>query len=64
MILLFFRGNLDRSIELFEKAISICRNEDSLANACSMLIGAQSQRKILSRFSSQAFNIVANGGKN
>ena len=51
------------AVELFEKAIDLTRNEESMLNLCSMLIGAKTQYKILSKFNTQAFNIVNNAGK-
>jgi hypothetical protein len=43
------RGNLSRAIELFEKAIQLTRSEDSMNNLCSMLVGAKTQFKIISK---------------
>ncbi len=60
----FFSGNLLHAVGLFEKAINLTRNEESMLNLCSMLIGAQTQYKILHKFSNQAFNIVNFAAKN
>lgn len=51
----FYRGNLLRAAELFEKAINLTRNEESMLNLCSMLIGAQTQHKIVSKIALTGF---------
>ena len=40
-----------KAIEYFEKAIELTRNEESMINLCSMLAGAQTQFKILTKYS-------------
>ena len=42
-----FRGQLERAVELFEKAIELTRSEESMTNLCSMLVGAKTQFKVL-----------------
>ncbi len=48
---LIFRGNLERAVELFERAIDLTRTEESMMNLCSMLVGAKTQFKLLSQMS-------------
>lgn len=46
-----FRGNLPRAVELFERAIELTRNEESMTNLCCMLVGAKTQFKVLNHLS-------------
>lgn len=45
------RGNLPRAVELFERAIELTRNEESMTNLCCMLVGAKTQFKVLNHLS-------------
>lgn len=54
------RGNLERAAYLFDKAIDLSRNEESMINLCSMLIGAKTQFKIFHKYSSQLQSTALN----
>jgi hypothetical protein len=52
MLLFAFRnrGNITRAIELFKSAIDLARNEEAMINIYSLLLGAQTQHKMLSNY--------------
>jgi mitochondrial import receptor subunit TOM70 len=54
------RGNLERAAYLFDRAIDISRNKESMINLCSMLIGAKTQFKIFHKYSSQLQSTALN----
>ncbi len=56
-LLIDYRGQLTRAVELFEKAIQLTRSEDGMNNLCCMLVGAKTQFKILQQFSGAPQNI-------
>jgi hypothetical protein len=49
---------LAKAIDLYEKAINLARNEESIRNICSMYIGAKSQAKILEKYGKTSMNEV------
>lgn len=46
----FFRGNLQRGLELFQKAVDAAHTETELAHLYSLLLAAKAQAKAAERF--------------
>ena len=49
-IYLFFRGNVRRGLELFQKAIDVAHTETELAHLYSLYLAAKAQSKAIEYF--------------
>ena len=48
-----YRGNLDRAVTLFERAISLAKTEVEMEHLCSLLQAAMAQSRVASKFGIQ-----------